>query len=56
MAILLTDKEVATLMGISSRHVHRLRQTDPNFPKAISLGARCVRWKLAEVTAYVEAL
>jgi hypothetical protein len=45
----------ADLMDISERKFQELRHT-PDFPKAVVLSARCVRWKVQELAAYVEKL
>jgi predicted DNA-binding transcriptional regulator AlpA len=55
ISILMAAPQAAQLLGVSERRFHELRR-DPNFPKAVVLGARCVRWSRAELTAYVECL
>ena len=56
MTMLITDKEAAQMLGISVRYFHVIRDTIANFPQAVRLGTRCVRWKAAEIQAFVEAL
>lgn len=56
LAPLLVDAvEGAKFIKVSERRFHELRHT-PDFPKAVVLSARCVRWKVQELAAYVEKL
>ena len=56
LAPLLVDAvDGAKFLKLSERKFHELRHT-PDFPKAVVLSARCVRWKVLELAAYVEKL
>ncbi len=54
-SLLLTADEGAIFLGVSERLFHELRRT-PDFPKAVVLSQRAVRWKRDELAAYVEKL
>ena len=54
--LLINDMEVAEMLGVSKRQVHRLRDKDGNFPKPVKIGAGSVRWKVSDIHAYVAAL
>lgn len=49
--LLITDKEVAKLLGISSRHVWSLNSTN-QLPEPVTLG-RTTRWSLQELRDWV---
>ena len=53
--ILLNAVESADFIKVSERLFHELRHK-PDFPKAVVLSARCVRWKRDELAAYIEKL
>jgi len=49
---LITDKEVARLLGASRSWPWKLVR-DGKFPKPIKLSARCTRWRLSSVQAWM---
>jgi predicted DNA-binding transcriptional regulator AlpA len=51
--LLLSATEAATLLGMSERQFHKLR---PRLPAPIVLGPRQVRWRRADLSAWVLAL
>ena len=53
--MLLSADEGADFIGVSERLYHQLRR-EPNFPRAVLLSRRCLRWKREELAAYVEKL
>lgn len=54
-ALLLDAAEAAQYLGVSERKFHDMRGTE-GFPAAVSLGARSVRWRTADLEAYVQSL
>jgi predicted DNA-binding transcriptional regulator AlpA len=55
VSVLLSAPRAAQLLEISERRFHELRR-EANFPEAVLLGARCVRWHREELVAYAKAL
>ena len=57
---LLTVKELADLLGIHERSVWRLAAVaeggQGSFPKPLRIGPKTVRWRPADVEAYLGAL
>jgi predicted DNA-binding transcriptional regulator AlpA len=53
--LLVAAPEGAQLLGISERRFHELRR-ETNFPNAVLLGARCVRWHRHELAEYAQSL
>lgn len=53
--LLLTDKEFAAELGVSRPTLWRWRKTIPNFPQPIRVGPRAVRYRRADLVAFVEA-
>ncbi|UNP89645.1 helix-turn-helix domain-containing protein [Aeromonas encheleia] len=53
--LLLTDKETAVEFGISRPTLWRWRKTVPNFPQPIKVGPRAVRYRRADIVAFIEA-
>jgi len=57
---LLSVRQVADLLGISPRTCWRLAALAEagigDFPKPLRLGSRTVRWRLADLRAYVDRL
>lgn len=52
---LLTAKHLAKKLGVSPATLYRLIQRDSSFPKPVKFSARCVRYRLEDVTKYVQA-
>lgn len=50
---LIRRKDVAHLVGFSSRHLARLERAG-EFPRRVQAGARAVRWSELEVLRWVE--
>jgi len=50
---LLTARQTARLLGVSIRALHYKRD---DLPAAIVLGPKCVRWRRADLIAFVEGL
>jgi predicted DNA-binding transcriptional regulator AlpA len=57
---LLTVKELAQILGIHERSVWRLSALadagQGTFPKALRLGPKTIRWRMADVEAYLATL
>lgn len=57
---LLTVKEVAKILGIHHRSVWRLagltESGNGNFPRPLRIGPKTIRWRLADIEAYLTAL
>lgn len=57
---LLTVKQLAAMLGIHERSVWRLSALAEaghrGFPKALRIGPKTVRWRLADVEAYLATL
>lgn len=53
LPLLLAAKQVAELLSVSERHVHKLNSSG-RLPRPIRLG-RSVRWRREELEAWVEA-
>ena len=53
-SLLIPDRAAAALCGISRATWHRLRAAGKIGPQPVRLG-RALRWRTAEVTAWVEA-
>ncbi|MNG81186.1 Prophage CP4-57 regulatory protein (AlpA) [compost metagenome] len=51
--LLLTDKEAAAEFGISRPTLWRWRKNVPNFPQPISIGPRAVRYRRADIEAFI---
>ncbi|WP_345797154.1 AlpA family phage regulatory protein [Castellaniella sp. MT123] len=49
---LITDREVSRLLGASRSWPWKLVR-DGRFPQPIRLSARCTRWRLSDVRAYM---
>ena len=52
---LLRRTEVETLIGLSRASIYRL-MAEGVFPKPIKIGQSAVRWRIADLTAYLESL
>lgn len=56
-AVLISGEQLDALFGIASATRYRWQETDPAFPKPVRFpGGRTVRWRLADVIAYIESL
>lgn len=53
--LLLSAKQGAALLQTSDRGFHYLRK-DPAFPAPVVIGKRSVRWRVADLAAYVAAM
>lgn len=51
---LLRVKTVADATGLSSATIYR-KLAAGDFPKPVRMGARCTRWKAADVRAWIQA-
>ena len=51
---LVSRAKVANLLGVNATTIWRWETSDPTFPKPLRLSAGCVRWSLAEITAWAE--
>lgn len=54
--LLLSIDEVAAALGVGRRTAYTLRTDDPAFPRPVPLAARVVKYRAADVLAYVERL
>lgn len=53
--LLLTRQQVEEMCAISRSEIYR-RMAEGTFPKPVRLGENCVRWRLADITAWAAAL
>lgn len=54
--VYLTRKQVLNRLGISGTTFWRWsNDSEINFPKAYTMGPRCVRWKVSELEAWEQA-
>jgi predicted DNA-binding transcriptional regulator AlpA len=53
---LITRPDVQRMLGVSKSAVYRLIDGDPDFPRPLVIGFRCVRWLEHEIAAYIELL
>lgn len=53
--LLLSILDVADALGVAERTAHKLRTNDPDFPKPIALSERCLRWRVSDLQAYIDA-
>lgn len=53
--LLLDDKETAAEFGISRPTLWRWRKSIPNFPQPIRIGPRAVRYRRADIEAFIAA-
>lgn len=52
---LLTDKEVAKILAISTSGLWDKVSKEPDFPKPFKLSPRQTRWKLSDVGVYIDS-
>lgn len=52
---LLTAEDLADQLGISVSSIYRMRSNGESLPRATRVGARAVRWRQADVNAWLEA-
>lgn len=52
---LLTAEDLADQFGISVSSIYRMRSHGESLPRATKVGARAVRWRQADVDAWLEA-
>ena len=52
-SFLLSGNDSAKFIGISHGLFNQLRR-QPDFPKAVVISQRCIRWRRDELAAYVE--
>jgi predicted DNA-binding transcriptional regulator AlpA len=55
MVQLLTTEDVARRLAISRRALFALRASEVDFPRAIRLGARTIRFRESDLAAWVAA-
>lgn len=53
--LLASAVESAEIIDVSERKFHDLRK-NPDFPKPVTLGPRCLRWRVEDLQAWVGAL
>lgn len=51
----LSNTQLAARYGVNRSTVWRWSQTDPTFPKPVSLSPGCTRWKLSALEAWEAA-
>ncbi|CAM6808909.1 AlpA family phage regulatory protein [Enterobacter kobei] len=52
---LMDRKQTAALLGVSPATLDRMRQNPPQgFPQCVKMGERSIRWRRAEVQAWME--
>lgn len=51
---LLTAENLAEQLGLSVSSIYRMRSTGESLPRATRVGARAVRWRQADVDAWLE--
>ena len=51
----LTVEDVAARFGVSRSTVWRWQQTNPSFPRPVTLSPGCTRWRLADLEAWEAA-
>lgn len=52
---LLTVDDLAEQLGLSVSSIYRMRSIGESLPRAAKLGSRAVRWRQADVDAWIEA-
>ena len=52
---LLNVGQVASRLNISTRQVYRLLRRDPTFPQPVRKSAKLVRWREADLNAWIAA-
>lgn len=54
VSALLTAEDLAAQLGLSVSSIYRMRSLGESLPRAARLGARAVRWRQADVDAWIE--
>lgn len=54
--MLITEARLCKKLEISRATVYRWRKNNPNFPQAIHIGPRSIRYHLADVEAFIAKL
>jgi predicted DNA-binding transcriptional regulator AlpA len=52
---LLTVGQVASRLNVCTRQVYRLLRRDPTFPQPVRKSAKLVRWREADLNAWIAA-
>jgi excisionase family DNA binding protein len=52
--MLLTVKDVCAKLKVTKSTVYKMLREDPSFPRSITIGPRVVRWKEADLTAWID--
>ncbi|WP_429108597.1 helix-turn-helix transcriptional regulator [Aeromonas media] len=53
---LISEARLRVMLEISRATVYRWRKSNPNFPKAVHIGPRAIRFNLADVEAFIAKL
>lgn len=53
--VLLREVEVCEIVGLSRQHIFRLRR-DGKFPQPVDVGPRSIRYRTADIKAWVDQL
>ena len=51
---MLNVKQVAQALAVTPRTIWRWAASDPHFPRPITLGEKCVRWRLRDVKWFID--
>ncbi|MBL0444960.1 MULTISPECIES: helix-turn-helix transcriptional regulator [Aeromonas] len=54
--ILISEASLRKKLEISRATIYRWRKNNPNFPKAVHIGPRAIRYDLAAVEAFIAKL
>lgn len=52
---LLSPKQAAALLGLARASIYKIAARDPNFPRAIKVTPRAVRYRRDEIEAWIES-
>ena len=53
-APLVTQPEVQSILRVGRARLYMIRRTDPAFPQPIALSQRPLKWRVADIEAYLE--